>query len=475
MASYCLPFRRVALIIALSAAPAPAVKKEAICRMAFYAVSATPEESQALAVSTYISLLDLPRESEARQRWMAAMVKAEDPFVVPEGEAHLDGARKPLAEFRRMLEKLDWETPELRTRMLEVVRQRVGGMDTAREQVAITVKETPGIKNLTVTEGQFTKITPDGRYYLTIGKNPNGDAVVDVHDTVTGKSESTVLENAMGAHPYTADLNSDGTKLIVNARESEGIEALQVHDFVKGELSPKGVRIPLKRLNAINPFDRRSPQRLEPLHNPNWLVAEMNYRTTSKIELVDLAKGALFPLSAQWEYGTIVAIPGRNAIAVIPRDQRPENRKLLVATVGNEGATTVQEYPIPVTMVDPDINTTQGDWIVVRDFRTRTMQLYGPNGINEPLKVHLPQPEQFQGHALIHPNGKEFGILSMHKEKNQFQVFWYDMKTKERIGEMFIPVGVFKLTPDGEAIVVGNDNHVRIVPINLGITGQRPR
>ncbi len=463
-------FRRVALGIFLASPCALAVKNEALCKLSFYALLATPDEAQALAVSTYTSLLDLPRESVARQRWMAAMLKAEDPFVVPEGEAQLDAARKPLAEFKRMLKKLGWETPELRARMLATLRQRIARVENAREETARVIKENPGIKKFPAENGYHPKITADSRYVLTLGTASNGNTIIHTRDSATGKLESTELENSVGGQPTATELNGDGTKLIVKVDYG-----VQVHDVVNGKVSPKGKRIPLTLLDPMSP--NSYVRKLTPLHNPNWMVAEVKgLRTACRFALLDVAQETLTPLSKEWSYGEIFGIPGRNAVAVIPHTLAPGEPKLLVvATIGTGGATTLKELPLPTTLINPALYDARGDWIAIGDKISRRLQFYGPNGASEPLAMHQPQPNEFYGQALIHPNEKEYGVLSLNTAKDQYQLFWYDMATKERIGKMFVPSGICTLTPDGEALIIANNDEVRIIPINLGITGQRPK
>ncbi len=220
------------------------------------------------------------------------------------------------------------------------------------------------------------------------------------------------------------------------------------------------------------PDGRRSVQKLERLGNPNWIVAEVNYGDSTHFQLIDLATGTAKHFTNEAPYGAWDSVPGRNAVVSIPRDQDPKQAKLVVTTVDAGGVTALRQLDLPPGLVSPDINDVQGDWITVRDFTNRRMFLYGRDGKPRELPVHQPQADQFMAHTLVHPNGKELAVLSIDKATNRFKVYWYTMEKMQKIGEFNVPVGVFALSADGEAIVTKNDDVVRVDPIAQFLSSQ---
>ncbi len=188
MTFFALP-GRIAFVLALVLSVSSVATSDALCQLAFFSLSATPEEAQALATSTYGKLLDLPKDSEARTKLYKHILNAADPFSVPEGENAIDGVRKPLAEFRKMLEKLGWETPELKGLMLETVRRKIAAQEKAKAVIETVSEENKPVLNIATENGQFVRMTSDARYYVTMGSGPNKQAEVHVYDSVTRKNE----------------------------------------------------------------------------------------------------------------------------------------------------------------------------------------------------------------------------------------------------------------------------------------------
>ncbi len=461
-----LPRIVLGLGVTLALSLPAATPEVAFCFAGFGAVS-DPEEAKALSIKTYESLLDLAKDGEARRAMLTKLIAAADPFAVEGLEYGLEPVAKRLTEFHEMLKKLNWLTPELRESFLAAARAKVGGIDTAVQQIEKSVESSPGARDFPLENGDFVKVTREGRYYLSLSNGPSGDAVITVHDTVSNTEQSITLEKSKGAHRNSYALNADNTKLVMAANDRMGtggmIEAVRVYDFKDGKVNPQGTQFEFLPRDPATPNEERGLQRISPLQNPNWLIAEVHTGGVSHFQLVDLAEGKTFPIAKPATPPSWTAMAGTNSFASIPVTKRAEDRKLVITTVGAGGQITTNGFPLPAGLQTPDIDGAQGDLVAVRDFLTRQILLYGKSGLVRTFNVPEPKPGKVVINALLHPNGKELGITT--GDNGNLQLYWFDLAKETHVGTFPLPVSSFELTPDGESLIIKESDHIKVEPI----------
>jgi len=440
-------------------------------------MAASDPQARELMLSTYEKLLDLPAGNEAREYLLHAIEKGGDPFEFAADRPELYFVAKRLKEFRSMLEELGWNSAESHSRLMEVVRHRLGAITEAEAKLHEAIAGGQQDEVLNFQTANYVQAVPGGRYFVGRRSDPypSKEYWVFVYDRVT-KTETKVPGYPAGRadHPV---VSSDGKWVTVPV----GFD-MWVHELKEGKLSTPGKRI--RGMHPVRKWLRGGVDWINntsAMANPNWVVTQLP--DSSTLRLYDHAKGTVrtigghgafirgYKSEEQQSWGVV---KGENALVLLTPtktgsalqygtlDAKGKATWKTVATFPPSDNSDQRFYgPIPAGSRFAILNGHPTyDQFTVVDMK---------DGSVRDLTANLPAPKKVN-RIEMHPNGKEAMVIYYHAVGNYYEVHWMDLESGKVTPIIKTGTDYVHLSPDGERIYLAgsifnqkNSEFLRIV------------
>ncbi len=395
------------------------------CFVGFYGLASDDPQAVSLIDSTYQKLLELPVNPNSRERVLEAIEQGRDPFAIPGEDTDLYTVAKHTQEFRRMLDRLGWNTPETRARLLAQVAQRLGRTEMAVKVRDQSLKDGESDVRFQFHNAEHSVAMPGGRYYISRGNGPAPDYSnrIYVYDTQT-KTEMSVPGYRTGVVYRPLPL-ADGKRVVIQVGDQ-----LKIHRFEEGKISADAETInPLSLVGKVLGRKHRQLELITPLKDDNWIVAQL--QDTHKLVLYDLEKKTVrtikgtgpfikgFKSEENHSWGLVKAT---NELLVL----NPKKNRLVIRS-GILGAKGQVE-----------------EWKTVMEFppRPEDQRFYGPIQASEQYIIlrGIPKPGQVslinrkdgtvRDLATLHPNGARVDY-QLHPDGRRALTYSYDAESRQ--------------------------------------------